>query len=82
MNTLAKKVIITRPYSWICIIFVAILANVLSREALILDNVLAFDVITSLVAWYVATSMVEYFHGKIDGRSASCSGESWRYLFS
>ena len=68
MNALLKKIIITRPYSWVCIIFVAILANILSRGALILDNVLAFDIITALVAWYVATSMVEYFHGKIDGR--------------
>ncbi len=68
MNILVKKLIMTRPYSWVGVIMVAVLANVLATGALAPDFSLAYDIATAFLVWYVATSVVEFFHGKIDMR--------------
>jgi hypothetical protein len=68
MNMLIHRAIMTRPYSWLGIIMLAVLSNVLARGSLVTDLTLALDVFTAMVIWYSATSMLETLHGKIDGR--------------
>ncbi len=69
MNPVVKRLILTRPYSWIGIISLAVLANVAATKGLVFDANLVFDILTAFVIWFVATSIVEYFHRMVDGRA-------------
>ncbi len=68
MNFILRKILLTRPYSWVCVVLISILANVLSNGKFILDAVLFFDVFVAIFIWCTATTIVEYFHKKTDGR--------------
>ena len=68
MNSVIKKIVMSRPYSWAGIILLGILANILVNNGLFLGSGILIDVSTAFIAWIAATSIVEFFHRKIDGR--------------
>jgi hypothetical protein len=66
--TLIKKLLITRPYSWIGIVLIAILANVMATNTFIIGVDLFFDIFTALIVWYTGIFLGEFLHRKIDKR--------------
>lgn len=68
MNILIKRLLITRPYSWIGIILIGLLSNIAITKRFILGGDLFWDIFTALIIWYVAIFLGEYLHRKIDKR--------------
>lgn len=68
MNVLVYKTVMTRPYSWVGAVLVAIMANVMATRAFLINWDMAYDVLTAFAIWCTSTLAVEYFHRKTDGR--------------
>ena len=68
MSSLLYKLIITRPYSWISIILVGLLANVVVTKNFIININLITDIFVAILSWFIAIFIVEFFHKKIDKR--------------
>ena len=62
------NLLITRPYSWITIVSIALLGGILARGTLIPDIYSAIDVLFAMSVWVTFASFTEYWHAKTDSR--------------
>lgn len=64
---------IARPYSWISIVSIALLANVIATGSLVFNLALIEDVLIALGLWVLAILFLEYLHRHTDKRIQSLS---------
>lgn len=63
-----RKLILSRPYSWIGIILVAILANVVATKNFIINTDMFVDIVAALLMWFSTLFIAEFVHKKVDMR--------------
>jgi hypothetical protein len=68
---LINKIILTRPYSWIIIVLLGILANIIANKNFIIDANLFFDCFVAILVWFATSSASEFFHRNIDKRGVT-----------
>lgn len=63
-----QKLILSRPYSWIGIVLVALLANVIATKNFIINIDMFVDIITAFLMWCFTLFIAEFIHRKVDKR--------------
>jgi hypothetical protein len=66
MNSMLRYVLLTRPYSWMSIVFVAILANIFSSGDI--TNIIFIDIIFALSVWAFSNFFAEAFSNDVEER--------------
>ena len=67
--SMIKPLLMTRPYSWVGVILISIIANMTSKKILIFDGELLLDCAVGLLLWITTIFFVEHFHEKEDKRT-------------